>query len=145
MHRGLIITAVALAAVGLAAAPAVAGLAGNPSFSHQLPVHVPSQARVAQLVDDHGRDNATPPKSAEPEPGDDRGGVTSGEPEPGDDRGGVTSGEPEPGDDRGGVTSGEPEPGDDRGGATSGEPEPGDDHGGDSSSSGGGPHSGSDG
>src|SRR6266496_1885633 len=38
MQRGLIISAVALAAVGLAAAPAVAGLAGNPSFSRQLPV-----------------------------------------------------------------------------------------------------------
>ncbi|HYU65415.1 MAG TPA: hypothetical protein VEK09_01575 [Jatrophihabitantaceae bacterium] len=100
LQRGLIISAVALAAVGLAAAPAVAGLAGNPSFSHQLPVHVPSQARAPQLVDDHGRDDARPSKSSEPEPGDDRGGASS-EPEPGDDRGGATSSESEPGDDRG--------------------------------------------
>jgi hypothetical protein len=114
MQRGLIISAVALAAVGLAAAPAVAGLAGNPSFSHQLPVHVPSQARAPQLVDDHGHDGARPSKSSEPEPGDDRGGATS-EPEPGDDRGGATSGEPEPGDDHGGATNSASEPGDDSG------------------------------
>jgi hypothetical protein len=140
MQRGLIISAVALAAVGLAAAPAVAGLAGNPSFSHQLPVRVPSQARTAQLaVDDHGRDGSQEPTAAntrEPEPADDNGGATS-EPEPADDNGGATS-EPEPGDDNGGATS-EPEPGDDNGGATTA-PRPTDDHGGDS-----GRHGGSDG
>jgi hypothetical protein len=136
VKRILLIGAAVIAAGGIAATPAVAGLAGNSSFSHQIPVRVPSQARAPQLVDDHhgGRGStpvpATHTRSGEPEPGDDRGGLrSSSEPEPGDDRGGPRStSEPEPGDDRGGQAT-SPEPGDDNGGqATS--PEPGDDRGG---------------
>jgi hypothetical protein len=145
VKRILLISAAAVAAGGIAATPAIAGLAGNSSFSHQIPVRVPSQAHAPQLVDDHSdgpgtvhaRPSATP--SRHPEPGDDRGGsrrtaepgddrgATSHEPEPGDDHRGSASSEP--GDDRGG-SRGEPEPGDDRS-ASSSEPEPGDDHGSD--------------
>jgi hypothetical protein len=121
MKRLLIASAVVTAALATAT-PAVAGLAGNPSFSHKLPVRVPSQAQVVKFDDHNSRSS---------EAGDDRGShsspvvsaTVSRSPEPGDDRGGVN---PEPGDDRGGVS---PEPGDDRGGASR-SPEPGDDHGG---------------
>ena len=41
MKRLLIFSATAVAAVAVAV-PAVAGLAGNPSFTHKLSVHVPS-------------------------------------------------------------------------------------------------------
>jgi hypothetical protein len=44
MKRLLLILAAIVATGGIAATPAVAGLAGNPSFSHQIPVPVPSQA-----------------------------------------------------------------------------------------------------
>ena len=133
MKRILIASAIAAAAAAVSV-PAFAGLAHNPSFSHRLPVNVPSQAKVVQL-DDHGkvvekRHGSDDPASTRvaspthkssrgaPEPGDDRGGATNGRPaEPGDDRGATT----EPGDDRGAAT----EPGDDRGAAT----EPGDDRG----------------
>jgi hypothetical protein len=130
VKRLLLILGATVAAGGVAAAPAVAGLAGNPSFSHQIPVRAPSQAQPPQLVDDHGRDGATatlsavPTRSAHPEPGDDRNGA-SRHSEPGDDRGGATQ-NAEPGDDRGGATQ-NPEPGDDR---ASQNPEPGDDRGG---------------
>jgi hypothetical protein len=128
MKRVLIFSAAAAAAIA-AAVPAVAGLAGNPSFSHKLPVHVPSQAQVVGF-DDHGHavstgaastHASTPSRS--PEPGDDNGGArTSRAPEPGDDNGGArTSRAPEPGDDNGGTrTSRAPEPGDDSGGHGSG-------------------------
>ncbi|HEY7046747.1 MAG TPA: response regulator transcription factor [Jatrophihabitantaceae bacterium] len=120
MKRLLIFSAAAVAAAAVAV-PAVAGLAGNPSFSHKPPVHVPSQAQLVQF-DDHGRavrtttpstpgdDHRRPGPARITEPGDDRGHAT----EPGDDRGGdrVTR-EPEPGDDRGRPAT---EPGDDRGG-----------------------------
>ncbi len=143
MKRILIVSAIAAAAAAVSV-PAFAGLSHNPSFSHRLPVNVPSQAKVVQLDDHgqvverrHGRDDpaatrvTSPTHKAtkgEPEPGDDRGGATNGRTsEPGDDRGATS----EPGDDRG--ATGEPgddrgatsEPGDDRG-ATS---EPGDDRG----------------
>lgn len=121
MKRLLLILGVTVAASGVAAAPAVAGLAGNPSFSHQLPVRVPSQAQSPQLIDDR----TAPTRSATPEPGDDRGGATR-HPEPGDDRNSTTR-QAEPGDDRSGAT-GQPEPGDDRGGVTQ-HAEPRDDHG----------------
>ena len=42
MRRGPIF----VAAVGLACLPAVTGLMGNQSFSHSVPVRVPSQARI---------------------------------------------------------------------------------------------------
>jgi hypothetical protein len=135
MKRLLFVIVAGVGAVGIAAVPAVAGLAGNPSFSHQLPVPVPSQARVAQFVDDSGHDSSvrsvtatptatpstTPAKtrSAHPEPGDDRS-RGSREPEPGDDRS-RGSREPEPGDDRGrGSATTTAEPGDDRSGHGSG-------------------------
>jgi hypothetical protein len=125
MKRLLLILAAIVATGGIAATPAVAGLAGNPSFSHQIPVPVPSAAQSPQFADDHGRDGAVPAASTSPtrhaEPGDDRGGTTR-HAEPGDDRGGAAA-SAEPGDDRGGSGSGHAEPGDDRGAS-------GDDHGG---------------
>jgi len=105
MKRLLLILAAIVATGGIAATPAVAGLAGNPSFSHQIPVPVPSQAQSPQFADDHGRDGTVPAASPSPtrhaEPGDDRGGSGSGHAEPCDDRGGAT-GHGEPGDDHGG-------------------------------------------
>jgi hypothetical protein len=86
MKRLLLILAAIVVTGGIAAAPAVAGLAGNPSFSHQIPVPAPSKAQQPSFADDHGRDGAvTTPVStaskstatAHPEPGDDRGGATS--------------------------------------------------------------------
>jgi len=117
------------ASLSLAAVPAVIGLAGNPSFSQTVPVHVPKQVQVASVTD-HSADD----KGLHAEPGDDRGGE-SATPTPsatstsvpasnrGEDRGANL----EPGDDRGMAT----EPGDDRGMAT----EPGDDHGHDATTS----------
>src|SRR3954451_18918097 len=114
VKRLLLILGATVAAGGVAAAPAVAGLTDNPSFSHQIPVRAPSQAQTPLLIDDHGRDGgaatATASRSAHPEPGDDR--TTSTRiPEPGDDRGGVIR-HTEPGDDRGGASQ-SAEPGDD--------------------------------
>ena len=118
MKRVLIFSAVAAAAVGLSAAPAVAGLAGNASFSHQLPVRVPSGATAAQVADDHGHEavdndsdtnSATPtatPTSASPtatrtDRDEHHGSPTpSTTTEPGEDRHGSPTGT-EPGDDRG--------------------------------------------
>jgi len=111
----LLIAAAAIVAGGIASTPAVAGLAGNSSFSRQIPVQVPSQASPPQLVDEHGSasdDRPTPSASRHLEPGDDHG--ASRTTEPGDDRGGASR-SPEPGDDRGGATR-SPEPGDDSGG-----------------------------
>ncbi|MDT4913922.1 MAG: hypothetical protein QOC66_3050 [Pseudonocardiales bacterium] len=121
MKRLLLIAAGVIAAGGVAAAPAVAGLTDNPSFSRQIPIRVPSQVQAPQLVDDHGEharlaptSTRTPTSAHTVEPGDDRGGSTR-HVEPGDDRGGATR-HVEPGDDRGATT----EPGDDRGGSGSG-------------------------
>ena len=118
MKRLLLILAAIVATGGIAATPAVAGLAGNPSFSHQIPVPVPSQAQSPQFADDHGHDGTVPTASPSPirhaEPGDDRGGATR-HAEPGDDRGGVTA-TAEAGDDHGGSGSGHAEQGDDHGG-----------------------------
>ena len=126
MKRLALILAGVAVAGGVAATPAVAGLAGNPSFSHEIPVPVPSTAKTPLFADDHSRDGTTAPAAtATVVPGDDRGGITP-HAEPGDDRGGATA-HAEPGDDRG--TSAETEPGDDRGGATA-HAEPGDDRGG---------------
>jgi len=139
MKRLALILAGVAVAGGVAATPAVAGLAGNPSFSHEIPVPVPSAAKTPVFADDHSRDGATVPPSAtatrrddrggvtrHAEPGDDRGGITP-HAEPGDDNGGITP-HAEPGDDNGGITP-HAEPGDDRGGQTPGA-EPGDDNGG---------------
>lgn len=89
----LIVAGVALAG-GVAATPAVAGLAGNPSFSHEIPVPAPSAAKTPVFTDDHGG------ITRHAEPGDDRGGVTQ-HAEPGDDHGGATV-VAEPSDDSGG-------------------------------------------
>ena len=143
MNRLLALTATSLAAVGIAAAPAVAGLAHNASFSHNLPVRVPVDAQAVQ-GEDHALTVAskTPSRSAtstrgatpsatatgrHSEPGDDRGGHRTTE--PGDDRGRGTT---EPGDDKGGVrTTAATQPGDDKGGVrTTATTEPGDDKGG---------------
>ena len=125
MKRLALILAGVAVAGGVAATPAVAGLAGNPSFSHEIPVPVPSAAKTPVFADDHSRDGATVPPSATATRRDDRGGVTR-HAEPGDDRGGITP-HAEPGDDNGGITP-HAEPGDDRGGQTPGA-EPGDDNG----------------
>jgi hypothetical protein len=108
MKRLLLILAAVVATGGIAATPAVAGLAGNPSFSHQIPVPVPSQAQSPRFADDHGRDGAVPAASPSPtrhaEPGDDHGGATRPA-EPGDDRAGdraSAAASAEPGDDHGG-------------------------------------------
>jgi hypothetical protein len=113
VNRLLIVSAVAAAGC-VAAVPAVAGLAGNPSFSHQVPVRVPSQAQVVQF-DGHGTvvglaaATSSSPTSRHAEPGDDRGGLrTTTSVQPTDDNDvdspaatSTTSPEPEPGDDRG--------------------------------------------
>jgi hypothetical protein len=124
--KALLLISAGIVAAGAVAAPAFAGLNDNPSFSHQIPIRVPSQAQVRQTVDDHGSDSRPAPSpsptsvrtpSRHAEPGDDRGGDrTSGsrEPEPGDDHGGDTT-HAEPGDDHGGDTR-HAEPGDDHGG-----------------------------
>jgi hypothetical protein len=100
MKRLLLILAAIVVTGGIAAAPAVAGLAGNPSFRHQIPVPAPSKAQQPSFADDHGRDGAvTSPAStaskstatAHPEPGDDHGGATP-HAEPSDDHGGGRGG-----------------------------------------------------
>ena|ERR1700761_1958616 len=145
MKRIVSIVAGAVVAGGVAAAPAVAGLAGNPSFSHTIAVRVPTAAKTPALVDDHGHHQAggddcgrgraddhphrtvTVAATATARPSDDRGGPTR-RPERGDDRGGESPAHVEPGDDRGGSRT-QVEPGDDRGGVSSAL-EPGDDSGG---------------
>ncbi len=87
MKRLALILAGVAVAGGVAATPAVAGLAGNPSFSHEISVPVPSAAKTPLFADDHSpRDGATAPASVTAPPGDDRGGV-SRPAEPGDDQG----------------------------------------------------------
>jgi len=85
MKRLLLILAAIVVTGGIAAAPAVAGLAGNPSFSHQIPVPAPSKAQHPSFADDRG--GLTP----HAEPGDDRGGATP-HAEPSDDHGGGRGG-----------------------------------------------------
>jgi hypothetical protein len=111
MKRLVLILAGVAVAGSVAATPAVVGLTGNPSFSHEIPVPAPSAAKTPVFADDHSRDDGTAPASARP--GDGRG--ASVEAEPGDDQG-ITP-HAEPGDDRGGqgITP-HAEPGDDRGG-----------------------------
>ena len=121
MKRLALILAGVVVAGGAAATPAIAGLAGNPSFSHEIPVPVPSAAKTPAFADDHSRDGATVPASATARrrrrprrhdparrAGDERR-VTRGR--AGDDHGGITP-HAEPGDDHGGLTP-HAEPGDD--------------------------------
>jgi hypothetical protein len=126
MKRLALIAAGVVVAGGVAATPAVAGLAGNPSFSHEIPIPVPSAAKTPLFADDHSRDGATASSSVTARPTDDHGGITRPV-EPGDDRGGLTP-HTEPGDDHGGLAP-HAEPTDDHGGLTQ-QAEPGDDHGG---------------
>jgi hypothetical protein len=108
VRRILLIAAALIAAGMLAATPAIAGLAGNPSFSHDLPVDVPSQAKSPQLADDdhHGSPTATvtpaPSSARHLEPGDEHGSATESA-EPGDEHGSATT-HVEPGDDHGSAT-----------------------------------------
>jgi hypothetical protein len=108
MKRILLVAAGIALAGGIAATPAVAGLAGNSSFSHEITVPAPSNTKQPVFPDDHG--GAT----RHVEPGDDRGGAgsTPGAPHPvsTDDHGGRTP-HAEPSDDHhrggsGGGTSG---------------------------------------
>jgi hypothetical protein len=125
MNRLMIASAVAVAAAAVSV-PAVAGLTNNPSFSHRVPVSVPSKAKVVHL-DDKGKvvnsrssehpastTVTSPTRGGEPEPGDDRGSSSA----PGDDRSSSSA----PGDDR----SSSSVPGDDRSSSSA----PGDDRGG---------------
>ena len=110
MKRLLIATGITVAALTVAT-PAVASLSGNPSFSHKLPVRVPSSAQVVKF-DDHGvevsdrsdsqssrhesrRATSSPSPSATStrRAGDDHG------VDPNDDRSGTATSEP--GDDNG--------------------------------------------
>jgi hypothetical protein len=103
MKRIFLVAAGIALAGGIAATPAVAGLAGNPSFSHEIPVPAPSNTKQPVFLDDHG--GAT----RHIEPGDDRGHASSTPAAPGavptDDHGGLTP-HAEPSDDhhRGGST-----------------------------------------
>ena len=106
MKRLVLIIAGVAVAGSVAATPAIAGLTGNPSFSHEIPVPAPSAAKTPLFADDQVRSGATV------KPADDHGGQTR-HAEPGDDRGGQAP-HVEPGDDRGGVTTAA-EPGDDHG------------------------------
>lgn len=103
MKRLILILAGVAVAGGVAATPAVAGLAGNPSFSHEIPVPVPSAAKTPLFTDDHSRDAGAVAAAATATPGGER--ERSPEAEPGDDRGGATPA-PEPLDDSGGHRGG---------------------------------------
>jgi hypothetical protein len=85
--------AAVVAAGALASIPAVLGLAGNPSFSQQVPVRAPQHARVVVLQDSEAP-RSVPPLSV-PTPSQDRSARPgSGAVMPHDSR------EVEPGDDR---------------------------------------------
>lgn len=74
LNRLLVLAGSLVAAASVAALPAVIGLSGNPSFSHQLPVHVPSQARAVRLVDGASAVSVAPARTPSPsriEAGDD--------------------------------------------------------------------------
>lgn len=123
MKRIMLVAAGIALAGGIAATPAVAGLAGNPSFSHEIPVPAPSKAQQPVFLDDHGS-GTTSPATRHSEPGDDRGHGATTPAAPGavptDDHGGLTP-HAEPSDDHGGLTP-HAEPSDDhhRGGGTGG-------------------------
>jgi hypothetical protein len=145
MNRLIYAFVAAAAAGGVAAAPAIAGLSHNPSFSHQLPVRVPSGAQTVNVdnsktltVKPTPSPAATHSHGREVEPGDDRGqNVRDNDVNDNDindindinDDNGRHGAALEPGDDNGrdaltvapssapAIRQGEPEPGDDRGGA----------------------------
>lgn len=136
MKRIVWIVVVVVAAVGIGAAPAIAGLVGNSSFSRNIPVRIPTQARTPRQVDGHGPATdvlSTAGQSPRDESGD-VGGRSRREPGPGeaqrgDERRGARN-EPEPGNNSSGA-SGELEPGEGGVGARR-QPEPADGHRGDS-------------
>lgn len=99
MKRILLVAAGIALAGGIAATPAVAGLAGNPSFSHDIPVPVPAGAQTPVFADDHG--GAT----RDPEPGDDGGGASPGARSVGDHGGATPHAEPSDDHHRGGTGS----------------------------------------
>ena len=112
MRRLAVILTGAVLAGGVAATPAIAGLAGNPSFNHEIPVPAPRAAKA--------------PRFADIKHGDDRGGVRR-HAEPGADR--SASSKARPSGDRGSTTP-EAEPTDDHGAQTP-HADPTDGHGGD--------------
>src|SRR4051794_15332122 len=135
MKRVLLVSAAVIAAGGIAASPAIAGIAGNSSSDTPVPARVSTQVITPRPVDDLGRHqrDVRSATARHAEPGDDHGRGAELEPgdshgrgaelEPGDDHG--RGAELEPGDDHG--RGAELEPGDERG--RGGEFEPGDDHG----------------
>jgi len=104
MKRLAIAVVAAVAAGGIAAAPALAGLRGNPSFSQQIQVPAPRQAKQPSF----------PPSgsstAARSEPGDDRGGLTPN-PGPSGARPSVTPSAETSDDHGGGSGGGGPGPG----------------------------------
>jgi hypothetical protein len=130
----------ATAALVVAGVPAAIGLAGNASFTRDIPVRVPDQAQTTSpasvpTASDDGTDDQGP---GEVEPGDDHSAVPGDEATEGaDDHGDDAAGE-DVGDDHGGDTAGH-DAGDDHGG-TSGSDDgsaTSDDHGGTSGRDGG--------
>jgi hypothetical protein len=123
----------AAAALVVAGVPAAYGLAGNDSFTRELPVRVPEQAQTATPTDaPTANDDGTADQGrGEVEPGDDHGGDVPRDlrTEAGDDHGTAGDDEAEPGDDDGGTSGHHAEPGDDNGG-TSGHDTSGDTSGG---------------
>ena len=145
MNRFIFVAVAAAAAGGIATAPAIAGLSHNPSFSHQLPVRVPSGAQTVNVDDEHRRapDGVTFRRSRAAGRRPSRATIAGRTPRTTQDAqdndaldndvnddNGVHGAALEPGDDNGhdgqvvapstaAVThEAEPEPGDDRGGAT---------------------------
>ena len=105
MRRVVVMALGAVAAGGIVAAPALAGLTGNPSFSQQIPVPVPSQAKaLTSQADDHGGSNRGPSQGTSgqvPNPGSSVIGVVAPSGAPVDDHGGASP-SVEPSDGHGG-------------------------------------------
>jgi hypothetical protein len=90
----LVMVATTVAAGAVAAVPAILGVVGNPSFSQQIPVRVPSQvAHISEVGAQSSQTPSTPTRPPtrrairSPEPGDDHGGARSAEHGGGDDGG----------------------------------------------------------
>src|ERR1700744_178518 len=66
MNRLILVAVTGAAASGIAAAPALAGLSHNPSFSHQLPGRVPSGAQTVKVADENHRGKPSASPSAVP-------------------------------------------------------------------------------
>jgi hypothetical protein len=103
--KRLLIGSAVIAGIIAAGIPAAAGLSGNASFSHKLPVRVPSQAQVVKF-DDHGHAtddsgaSRSPHATASPSASTSATSRATKTAEPGDDNGGLrTTKTAEPGDD----------------------------------------------